>query len=47
MTAPKTEAGKALTAAAEGLPDFRDRNDVPWPWVSRSAAIAAIRGEKT
>jgi hypothetical protein len=31
-----------LRAAVEALPDFRDKLDSPWPFVSRRAVLALI-----
>jgi hypothetical protein len=37
-----TDARPDLRALIEALPDFRDRDDSPWPWVSRRAVLALI-----
>lgn len=38
-----TDGGReALLAALNALPDFRDRDDRPWPWVSRSAVHSLL-----
>jgi hypothetical protein len=37
-----TDPRPDLRAQIEALPDFRDRDDSPWPWVSRRAVLALI-----
>jgi hypothetical protein len=37
-----TDPRPDLRALIEALPDFRDRDDSPWPWVSRRAVLALI-----
>lgn len=41
----RREALLAVRKRVEGLPAFRDRDDMPWPYVSVMAVLAAIDDE--
>jgi hypothetical protein len=42
LLAARVAPSDGLREAVEALPSFRDRDDMPWPWVSRRAVLDII-----